>query len=112
MASTTMQPSYQISSRKIAHQNIDGEIIVIHFDTGCYYSLSGTAAALWQMLDKPRDAVSLRARFADQAPHAERFVSEFIRTLAGEGLIEATAAVAVPSSDPVIPVGEIVIEKY
>jgi hypothetical protein len=108
-----METTYQISSAKIAHQNIDGEVIVIHYDTGHYYSLSGAAAALWQALTKPQTFDHLRARFEAFPPRAEDAVKEFLRALVNEGLLETTAADAVSDrSGPTIPFGELIIEKY
>jgi hypothetical protein len=108
-----MEPSYQISAGKIAHQNIDGEIIVIHFDTGDYYSLTGTAVDLWQMLATPQSLENIRARFANWDAKSETSVRQFIRVLVGEGLIEATEAPAATAAvPPAIPFGDPVVEKY
>jgi hypothetical protein len=85
-----MEPSYQISTGKIAHENIDGEIIVIHYDTGDYYSMSGTAAVLWQMMSTPQSLDRIRARFASWDGRAETSVTRFLDVLVGEGLIHAT----------------------
>ncbi len=86
-----MEPSYQISTGKIAHQNIDGEVIVIHFDTGDYYSMTGTAAVLWEMmLVNPLNLDRVRARFASWDSRAERSVARFLDVLVGEGLVHAT----------------------
>jgi len=105
--------SYQIAAEKVAHQIIDGEVIVIHFDTGDYYSLTGTGVDLWQMLAKPQNLRNIRARFADWSINAETSVKRFMTALVEEGLIEVTsapggatvAAEAIPFRDPVI-------EKY
>ena len=86
-----MEPSYQISTGKIAHQDIDGEIIVIHFDTGDYYSMTGTAAVLWQMMTiTPLDLDRARARFASWDSRAETSVKRFLDVLVAEGLIHVT----------------------
>jgi len=84
-----MEPSYQISTGKIAHQNIDGEIIVIHFDTGDYYSMTGTAAVLWEMMMTvtPLDLDRIRARFVSWDNRAETALKRFLDVLVGEGLI-------------------------
>ena len=108
-----METCYRIPSAKIAHQNIDGEVIVIHFDTGSYYSLNGSAAALWQMLGQPRSVHSLCSRFANSDAHTERAVQRFVSELASEGLLESLNAVSVKSrGDAPIPFDAPVIEKY
>ena len=85
-----MEPSYQISTGKISHEKIDGEIIVIHFDTGDYYSMTATAAVLWEMLMTPQNLDQIRARFASWDSRAETSVKRFIDVLVEEGLIHAT----------------------
>src|SRR3954463_956045 len=88
----TMEPSYQIAAGKIAHQKIDGEIIVIHFDTGDYYSLTGTGAALWEMMIAPQDLPGIRSRFASWDSRAETSVKRFLDVLVNEGLVNTDAA--------------------
>lgn len=117
-----MEPSYRITPKKIAHQVIDGEVIVIHFDTGAYYSLSGTAVNMWEMLSRPQRLDDLRTRFTDWDLRAERSVRQFIQVLETEGLIEAApiadghpavnvAGDAPGSADP-IPFHDPIVEKY
>jgi hypothetical protein len=110
-----MQPSYQVSTGKIAHEKIDGEIIVIHYDTGDYYSMTGTAAALWEMMMTPQDLDRIRARFTSWDSRAEASVTRFLDVLVGEGLIHATngagGAVASNGGERLV-FEDPVIEKY
>ena len=41
---------YGVNPKKVVHQTIDGEAIIIHFDTGIYYSLAGAGAEIWALL--------------------------------------------------------------
>jgi len=116
-----VQSNYRIAAGKIAHQKIDGEVIVIHFDTGDYYSLSGTAVDLWEMLQQPCRLDDFRNRFANFDLRAEKSLRQFIHVLEVEGLIEAAGldpdpapggpADAVTGSSP-IPFQDPIVEKY
>lgn len=109
----TMDACYRISSMKIAHQNIDGEIIVIHYETGNYYSLSGSGARLWEMLERPQSVEALAARFENGRDRAERAVTTFVEKLLGEGLIERTHEAAMPvANGELIPFAPPVLERY
>jgi hypothetical protein len=111
-----MEPSYQIAAGKIAHQKIDGEIIVIHFDTGDYYSLTGTGAALWEMMIAPQDLPGIRSRFASWDSRAETSVKRFLDVLVNEGLVNTDAAGGLSSTtgagDEPLVFQDPVIEKY
>lgn len=71
---------------------IDDEIVVMQLDTGVFFSLSGTARTIWQLLDGTRDRTALLAALAesydraaaDLAPEADAFLAQ----LSEAGLIE------------------------
>lgn len=42
---------YKINTPNIAHETIDNEVIVINFEQGSYYSLSGSAALAWSFFE-------------------------------------------------------------
>lgn len=108
-----METCYRISSAQIAHQNIDGEVIVIRFDTGSYFSLNGSAAELWQMLDRPQTVRSLCARFANSNEAAERTLQKFVDELSAEGLVErVTTSPARVENGAKLPFSAPVLEKY
>ena len=111
-----MEPSYQISTGKISHEKIDGEIIVIHFDTGDYYSMTGTAAVLWEMMMSPQSLDRIRARFVSWDSRAETSVKRFLDVLVKEELIHATddagGGAASPGGGERLVFEDPVIEKY
>jgi hypothetical protein len=49
-----MAPSdrFKINSSKIVHDTIDGEVIIINFDTGIYYSLNAVCKEVWSCLER------------------------------------------------------------
>ena len=43
-------PYLAIDARRVVHETIDGEVIVIQLETGFYYSLDGVGAEVWTRL--------------------------------------------------------------
>ena len=39
-----------VNPRRVVHETIDGETILIHLETGAYYSLEGSGAEIWNLL--------------------------------------------------------------
>lgn len=71
---------------------IDDEVVVMHLDTGVFYSLSGTAAAAWRLIDGSRDRealiAALAAEFGAAADQVESDIAEFLEQLGEAGLVE------------------------
>ena len=70
---------------------IDGEIVVMSLDTGDFFSLAGTAAAIWGLIDGTRDNAAVIAAIAeefsaDQATLAAD-VEPFLAQLIAAGLV-------------------------
>ena len=42
---------FRINKPKVIHEDFGGEVVIIHFDTGRYYSLNKTASFIWQLID-------------------------------------------------------------
>jgi Coenzyme PQQ synthesis protein D (PqqD) len=70
---------------------IDDEIVIMRLDNGEFFSLSGTAAALWRLIDGTRDKASLIAAAANEYDVAEieieTDVDDLLRQLAETGLL-------------------------
>ena len=86
-----MYTTYRHNTTSVSHQTIDDEVIVIHFETGHYFSLKGTAAELWHALEAPADAASLARMFRDADDAVCAAVDAFLDELAGDGLVERVA---------------------
>ena len=41
---------FEVDRRRVVHETIDGEAILIHLETGFYYSLEGTGSEIWDGL--------------------------------------------------------------
>jgi hypothetical protein len=85
---------YRILSPPIAHQAVDGEVILINLENGSYYSLRGSGAKIWALLDggaTPATICAELSRFYERS-HAEIAISlePFLERLVAEAVIAAT----------------------
>jgi hypothetical protein len=90
---------------QIVHETMQGEVVVINLESGCYYSLTGIAAELWTLLQDPltlADMVgAVGARYAGAPGEIEAALSSFARSLESEGLVAVVESVgAVPKPEP------------
>ncbi len=92
-------------SGRVLHDAIDGEVIVIDLTTGTYYSLRGSAAEMWGVLQRSpgatRDdlAEALLAGYETNG-HELDAVASFLDKLHEEGLVnvvEGTQATVAPA---------------
>lgn len=58
--------SYRINTPTITHQTIDGEVVLINMETGCYYSLQQSGAEIWQLLEAGANAETVTAQLANR----------------------------------------------
>lgn len=98
-----MSNCHQVNEDTLSHELIDGEVVVIQFDTGNYYSLAGAAADLWQRLLSPATTADLLALFTDAPAEAAADIEAFVNELLAEGLLRPAQPAAAPS--PAAPLG-------
>src|SRR4051812_38946742 len=71
--------------------DIDEEIVVMRLDNGEFFSLSGTSAAIWRLIDGKRDRAALLAmlveEFEDDRVAIAADVDEFLTQLREAGLL-------------------------
>lgn len=71
---------------------IDDEIVLMRIDTGEFYSLSGSGAEVWRLIDDQRSEADivkmLEASFTAPTAVIANDVTELIRELAGMGLVD------------------------
>lgn len=76
---------------RFAETDIDEEIVVMRLDNGEFFSLAGTAAATWRLIDgtRNRDALvaTLAQEFDGDASDIAADVDEFLGRLRGLGLL-------------------------
>jgi hypothetical protein len=81
----------RINAPQVVHETIDGETIVINLDKGTYYSLNGSAATLWTLLEQEptvREMIEKAALiFSDFDQECQKKVEDFTAALFEEELI-------------------------
>jgi hypothetical protein len=86
-----MEPSYRVNSPTVAHENIDGETMVIHFETGAYYNLQGSALLIWDQVVDGATAddivAAVRNAFQGDPGVMRQSVLAFLEELAEEHLV-------------------------
>jgi Coenzyme PQQ synthesis protein D (PqqD) len=102
---------YRIDPREVAHETIDGEVIMIQLRVGTYYSLDGPGADLWAHLVKGRGreeiVTLLEERYVADSGVIADAVDDLVRRLAEEGLLEPSPnGAATPNGAPASPSAE------
>lgn len=94
----------RINSPLVATQEIEGEAVLINFDTGCYYSANRTGAIVLQLLRRdlsaPEISADLASRFAVSLPVVAEGLVSFLSHAEGEGLIVAGEQSSAHSDGP------------
>lgn len=78
-------------SDRFTEADIDQEIVVMRLDSGDFFSLSGTSAAIWRLIDGTRDRAALIAalerEFAGEETTIATDVDELLARLREIGLL-------------------------
>lgn len=98
-----MSQIHRINEAVLSHELIDGEVVIIKFDTGNYYSLSGAAAAVWMRLRQASGPAELAALFVSPPESAAAELAAFVTELAAEELVVPAPAVEA-AAEPSAPV--------
>lgn len=83
----------EVSSPQVIHETIDGEVIIINLATGTYYSLKGSGADIWELVQQPAGSGeseiidALDARYSAPRIRLEATVRSFLFELVQEGLV-------------------------
>jgi hypothetical protein len=76
---------------RFTETDIDDEIVVMRLDNGEFFSLSGTGADIWRLIDGSRDrsavVAALAAEFEGDPASIEADVDAFLVELEGTGLL-------------------------
>jgi len=76
---------------RFAETRIGDEVVVMNLATGDFFSLTGSAAAIWNLLDGTQDRASaiagLSARFAANPGGIAADLDDFLRELDRAGLL-------------------------
>src|SRR3712207_5671054 len=81
----------RIDPADVIHETLDGEVILIALHSGCYYSLEGSGAEIWDGLKAGRSttevAEELERRYAADAGAIPAAVDELVARLVEEHLV-------------------------
>ena len=76
---------------RFTEADIDSEIVIMRLDNGEFFSLSGTSAAIWRLIDGGRNRDDLLAALSDQfdgtGGEIGRNLDAFLRELRETGLL-------------------------
>lgn len=86
----------KVNAPHVIHEAIDGEVIIINLATGTYYSLKGSAADAWGLIQEPGGVrisdlvLAFETRFDTPRIELERALEPFLAQLKDEGLVAWT----------------------
>lgn len=109
---------YRVNTQDVVFEEVEGEVILIDLARGCYFSLSGSGPAVWEMLGRGSSVAGVCEALTANAAEREQ-VEALVARLAEESLILAAGdeAEAAPTPAPEVapngtPFAEPVLEKY
>ncbi len=86
-----MMQRYVKRNDKVSFRDFDSECILLHLDSGCYYTLNGVGRFIWQQLNPCTQLAAVHAaiqdHFAVNAKQAESDLNELIDHLLSEDLV-------------------------
>lgn len=87
---------FRVNSPKVVHETIDNEVVIIHFDSGNYYSLDGVGADIWSCVETGSTVSeiveAITHRYEDSRAVMESAVNQLIAELQQEDLIACDEA--------------------
>jgi Coenzyme PQQ synthesis protein D (PqqD) len=97
--------SFRVNAPQVIHESIEGEVIIINLETGNYYSVKGSAAHAWDVIQASSATTTSTVVDAlapaydaprDELAHA---IGGFVGQLLEEGLLAESAGPAVAPPD-------------
>lgn len=107
-----MSATLKINEEGLSHELIDGEVVIIQFDTGNYYSLSGPAAQIWQRLASGASVADLLALFPAAPAEAAGELAAFVADLSKENLLVPAETSGAAAALKPVPYARPVLNKY
>lgn len=92
----TGENGFAINTSKIVYDTLDGEVIIINFETGNYYSMNSMGKEIWNFLEANLSyneiADAIAKNYAGRPEGFKEELSEFIENLKKEELIYEEAS--------------------
>ncbi|MDF1824742.1 MAG: PqqD family protein [Verrucomicrobiales bacterium] len=111
---TTLEKTYELVTESVASEIVEGEVIIVHFDSGNYFSLRGAACAVWgEVIERSVPPSELTLLIEADEETATEQLERFIGALVTEEVIR-------PSQNPpsaleskeMLSLTELIVEKY
>ena len=87
--------SIAVVSGELVSANLDGEVVILGFKSGSYYSLDQVGAFVWDLLQKPQKVSAIRDSILHEydidIQQCEQDLFNLLNDLADKGLIEIRA---------------------
>jgi hypothetical protein len=102
----------RVNSPHVIHETIDGEVIVINLASGNYYSVKGSGAEVWDVIesspgaDKSTIAATIAARFGRASDDIAQEITDFLEALQREELVAAVENGGTASMPPTNGAGD------
>jgi len=121
-----MEARFTVNAPHVIHETIDGEVIIINLASGNYYSVKGSGAQIWHLIQTASSTSvaqisgELERLVELPADGVEASVARFVEELQAEDLITAApggdvptaAAVAANGTGERVAFAQPVLEKY
>jgi len=88
--------AFRVNSPTVVSETVDREVVMIHLDTGNYYSLRSTGALIWDALERGATVASITAAL-DATAHNGADVGAVVGSFVDELMSEALIVPAGPS---------------
>ena len=86
---------FRVNTPTVTHETIDGESVIVNLGTGNYYSLQGTGAQIWALVEQNQSAEAMIACLKHCYPAAAGEIDLCVPRLLGE-MLEEQLIVAEP----------------
>jgi hypothetical protein len=87
-----------INSPEVISDTIDGEVVIVNLDKGYYYSLDGTGAEVWGLIQDGHSVAEIVPdvvrRYAGDPTDIEAAIAQFITELEQEAILVPSGAAA------------------
>jgi hypothetical protein len=112
---------HRVNAPTVAAETVNGEVLMIHLESGNYFSLRAAGAAIWEAVERGVPAAEIAEAFRDRygIADADALVGGFLAELVGEDLLVSSAdgkdAPSGPGWEPPALEGEFVaprLEKF
>jgi hypothetical protein len=84
--------SIAVASSELVSANLNGEVVILGFKSGSYYSLDWVGAFVWDLLQKPRKVFDIRdaifEKYDVELGQCERDLLALLEELAARQLID------------------------